>query len=164
VQAIKDQYCNSPDTKISIIAHSFGTYIIGAYLAGFEGDPPVQFESIILTGSILTEEYDWSKMEQTYSVGNVRNEMAPNDQWVKWMPNKSWLKLDSLFGQAGINGFKSKSFLLEQHSTSIFDHNNVIKRDVILKSWLPYLKTNKGKLDERGYKLLMDKIKKEHSS
>ncbi|HHG8918181.1 TPA: esterase/lipase family protein [Klebsiella oxytoca] len=163
IQSIKDQYCQSPDTKISVIAHSFGTYIIGAYLAGFEGDPPVQFESIILTGSILSEDYDWGKMEKTYSVGNVRNEIAPNDQWVKWMPDSSWIKLDELFGKAGTNGFSSTSSILEQIKTSIFDHNNVIKRDVILKKWLPYLKTNKGVLDERGYNLMMQKIKEQHN-
>lgn len=163
IQSIKDQYCQSPDTKISVVAHSFGTYIIGAYLAGFEGDPPVQFESIILTGSILSEDYDWGKMEKTYSVGNVRNEIAPNDQWVKWMPDSSWIKLDELFGKAGINGFNSTSPILEQIKTSIFDHNNVIKRDVILKKWLPYLKTNKGVLDERGYKLMMQSIKERHN-
>lgn len=60
------KYCNSSDTKISVIAHSFGTYIIGAYLAGFEDKPPVNFETIILTGSILSEEYDWDKMEKIY--------------------------------------------------------------------------------------------------
>ena len=163
IQSIKDQYCHSVNTKISVIAHSFGTYIIGAYLAGFEGNPPVQFESIILTGSILSEDYDWSKIEGTNSVGHVRNEIAPNDQWVKWMPNKPWLKLDKLFGQAGVNGFINNSALLEQNRTSIFDHNNVIKRDVILKYWLPYLKTNRGKLDERGYKLMMDNLMKEHA-
>lgn len=164
IQSIKDQYCQSPDTKISVIAHSFGTYIIGAYLAGFEGDPPVQFESIILTGSILSENYDWDKMEKTYSVGNVRNEIAPNDQWVKWMPDSSWIKLDELFGKAGTKGFSSTSPMLEQITTSIFDHNNVIKRDVILKKWLPYLKTNKGMLDERVYKLTMQKINEKYNN
>lgn len=161
---IKEQYCKSPDTKISIIAHSFGTYIIGAYLAGFEGDPPVSFESIILTGSILNENYDWKNLENKFSVGHVRNEIAPNDQWVKWMPQKKWLKLDPLFGQAGVKGFESDSVLIEENSCSIFDHNNVIKRDVILKYWLPYLKCNRGKMDERAYKLIMDKLMKDHSS
>lgn len=162
IQSIKDQYCHSANTKISVIAHSFGTYIIGAYLAGFEGDPPVQFESIILTGCILSEEFDWEKIEKTYSVGNVRNEIAPNDQWVKWIPDNKFIKLDGLFGKAGINGFRSDSELLQQVSTSIFDHNNVIKRDAIIKNWLPYLKANRGLLDERGYKIMMERVKEKY--
>ncbi|GAA3705103.1 hypothetical protein GCM10022421_10040 [Oceanisphaera sediminis] len=162
ILSIKEQYCVSADTKISVIAHSFGTYIIGAYLAGFEGDPPVGFESITLTGSILTEDYDWDSMENKFAVGHVRNEVAPNDQWVKWMPNNNWLKLDPLFGQAGVKGFNSKSELIEENSCSIYDHNNVIKRDVILKYWLPYLKANKGKYNNRAFKILMDRVRTEY--
>ena len=131
------------DAPISIIAHSFGTYVIGKYLEGFDGMPPVTFESIILTGSILNENYDWDSCEGL-KVGRVRNEKAPNDQWVKWMPNKSWLGLDPLFGQAGIKGFNSTSRILTQHSNNIFDHNNMIKKDVINQMWLPYLQSNKA--------------------
>ena len=54
---------NRFEGDISIIAHSFGTYIIGAYLEGFDNDeyPPVTFNSIVLTGSILNEGFDWEK-------------------------------------------------------------------------------------------------------
>ena len=58
----------------SIIAHSFGTYIIGAYIKGFIGEefPPVAFNSIILTGSILNKDFDWEK-SRGHSVGSVYN-------------------------------------------------------------------------------------------
>ena len=130
-------------TPISLIAHSFGTYIVGAYLHGFNEVPPVTFESVILTGSILTEDYDWESCVGK-KVGRVRNEIAPNDQWVKWMPKKNWLGLDPLFGQAGVKEFNSKSRILSQCENTIFDHNNVIRRDVINQMRLPYLKANKG--------------------
>ncbi|MFA0269779.1 hypothetical protein BCV29_02480 [Vibrio cyclitrophicus] len=132
------------DAPISIIAHSFGTYVIGKYLDGFTDTTPVQFESIILTGSILNENFDWDSCVN--SVGRVRNEKAPNDQWVKWMPDKNWLGLDPLFGKAGILGFNSTSRILTQHSNSIFDHNNMIKKDVINQMWLPYIQSNKAVL------------------
>ncbi|MFM4843868.1 hypothetical protein ACEUDP_03885 [Aeromonas caviae] len=127
---------------ISIIAHSFGTYIIGKYLSGFQESSPVTFETIILTGSILSEDFDWVSCEN--KVGRVRNEIAPNDQWVNWMPQKKWLGLDPLFGQAGVKGFKSTSRVLSQHSNDIFDHNNMIKKDVLNQIWLPYLQSNKA--------------------
>ncbi|MDK2604793.1 hypothetical protein QO227_21290 [Vibrio vulnificus] len=136
-----DRTYNAP---ISVIAHSFGTYIIGKYLDGFQDTSPVSFESIVLTGSILNESFDWDSCHE--KVGRVRNEMAPNDQWVKWMPSKSWLGLDPLFGKAGINGFTSTSRILTQHSNTIFDHNNMIKKDVINQMWLPYIQSNKAVL------------------
>lgn len=142
--------------NISVIAHSFGTYIVGAYLAGFDDIPPVTFESIILTGSILNEEYDWDSCSGK-KVGRVRNEIAPNDQWVKWMPSKKWLGLDPLFGQAGVKGFKSESKILSQHSSNIFDHNNVIKPDVIKQVWMPYLRSNRGIMMEEFLSSLREK-------
>tara|TARA_R110002110_G_scaffold213154_1_gene426247 strand:+ start:29 stop:1015 length:987 start_codon:yes stop_codon:yes gene_type:complete len=133
------------NAPISVIAHSFGTYIIGAYLSGFKEFSPVSFETIILTGSILREDYDWESCEYK-KVGRVRNEIAPNDQWVKWMPKNNWLGLDCLFGQAGVKGFQSKSRILQQYSNDIFDHNNVIRKDVIHQMWLPYIQSNKAVL------------------
>ncbi len=45
--------------RISAIAHSFGTYLIGSYLLGFKDVSPVTFNTLILTGSILSENFDW---------------------------------------------------------------------------------------------------------
>lgn len=144
------------NTNISIIAHSFGTYLVGKYLDGFKDMPPVTFNSIILTGSILNESFDWTACAGK-KVARVRNEIAPNDQWVKWMPEKKWLGLDPLFGQAGIQGFKDKSQILTQHENSIFDHNNVIKRDVITSHWLPYLNSNRNVVIQEFLKVLRKK-------
>jgi len=139
---------------ISVVAHSFGTYIIGAYLAGFEEQLPVDFETIILTGSILNENYDWDTCKGT-KVGRVRNEIAPNDQWVKWMPKpKKWLGLDPLFGQSGVKGFTSESSILSQPTNTIFDHNNVIRRDIINQMWLPYIQANRDSLIREYYREL----------
>ena len=155
IHSIYELYCKGNNRRISVIAHSFGTYIVGAYLKGFEGKPPVKFESIILTGSILNENYDWSYLDTSSHIGSVRNEIAPNDQWVKWMPDSDWLPKDPLFGQAGVGGFNSTSEYLDQNSCAIYDHNNVIKRDVALQYWLPYLKANKGLADYKGYKQVL---------
>jgi hypothetical protein len=135
------------DSNVSIIAHSFGTYIIGAYLAGFEeGEcPPVSFNSIILTGSILNKDFDWEKYRGR-SVGRVYNMIAPNDEFVKYMPEtelKKYLGMSNLFGQAGVEGFTSNSPILTQSNNAIFTHTNTIKRDIIETKWMPFLNANK---------------------
>ena len=133
--------------EISIIAHSFGTYIIGAYLEGFldEEFPPVTFNSIILTGSILNKNFDWERF-RGYSVGSVYNTIAPNDEFVKYMPAtdlKKFIGMSEIFGQAGIDGFVSKTPMLTQGSFSILNHTNSIKRDIIETKWMPFLNANR---------------------
>lgn len=129
--------------SISVIAHSFGTYILAVYLSKFE-TPPVCFNSIILTGSIINTSFDWNNYKGK-GVVRVRNEIAPNDQWVKFLPNKwdRFLQSNSLLGRSGTEGFEINSSILTQHNNDIFNPNNVIKRDIIYRKWLPYLNANR---------------------
>jgi len=137
ISEIKENYAG----EISVIAHSFGTYILGAYMDGFD-EPPVQFNTIILTGSILTRDFDWNAA-RAIKVCRVLNEIAPNDQWVTWMPNGSWIGKDRLFGSSGVDGFANQDEILTESYNKIFDHNNVIRKDVITQKWMPFLNANK---------------------
>jgi hypothetical protein len=133
--------------EISIIAHSFGTYIIGSYIKGFinQDYPPVTFNSIILTGSILNKSFDWEQ-HRGYSVGSVYNTIAPKDEFVKYMPEtklKKFIGMSNDFGQAGIEGFESKTPMLTQNSFEILNHTNSIKRDIIESKWMPFLNANR---------------------
>lgn len=110
---------------VSVIAHSFGTYIIGSYIMGFEEFLPVEINTVILTGSILTSKYDWEKYRGA-KIARVFNEIAPNDQWVKYMPIINFIKQDPLFGNSGLVGFDNKSVIVTERKSDIFDHNNVI--------------------------------------
>ncbi|EMJ9289225.1 hypothetical protein R8O76_004940 [Klebsiella michiganensis] len=161
IYSIKRDFCQNGE-QISVIAHSFGTYLIGAYLDGFKEFPPVNFNTLILTGSILNEGYDWESCVG-YKVARVRNEIAPNDQWVSWMQRNpsEWLGLDPLFGQAGTKGFNSPSKILTQPTNKIFDHNNVIKKDVITTMWMPFLNSNKHAAEEEGFKRIMATLNKQ---
>jgi pimeloyl-ACP methyl ester carboxylesterase len=49
--------------NISIIAHSFGTYIIVRYLLGFD-DPLVQFDTVILCGAIIDHKLDLERFRE----------------------------------------------------------------------------------------------------
>jgi hypothetical protein len=151
------------EKPISIIAHSFGTYIIAKYIIGFD-ILPISLNSIILTGSILDNKFDWNE-HKGLKVLKVLNEIAPNDQWVKWMPKdffKKLLMVDSLFGQSGVNGFQIKSDILSQPSNDIFTHNNVIKRDVIEQRWMPYLNANILIHEHEKQKALIEYVKKKN--
>lgn len=49
--------------NVSVVTHSFGTYIITKYIEGIkeEDDLPVNIDTLILTGGIITPSYDWNK-------------------------------------------------------------------------------------------------------
>jgi len=133
--------CQLSDTQsVSVIAHSFGTYIAMNYIMGFD-DPPTRYDTLILTGGIVDEKLD---MQRLYGkVGHILNEIAPNDEWVNWA-RRANLARDELFGKAGTEGFNQKYDRLVEHNSEIFTHNNVIKRDVIKARWMPTLDANFG--------------------
>jgi hypothetical protein len=154
---IYDIYRRYDDTHISILAHSFGTYILGSYITGFSEFLPINMiNCIILTGSILTPNFDW-EAQRGKKVARVLNEVAPNDQWVKHMPKVQWIDKDPLFGNSGVVGFEGKSEILTERSSNIFDHNNVIKRDVIENYWLPFLMANRNAAWEEVNKCMLSK-------
>lgn len=126
--------------NISIIAHSFGTYIITRYLLGFD-DPPVQFDTVILCGAIIDPYLDIERFRKR--AGIICNEVAPNDEWASWAKVANF-GVDEFFGDAATAGFKTRSERLIQRSAQIFTHNNVIRRDVVVQRWMPILELNVG--------------------
>lgn len=133
---------------ISVLAHSFGTFIIGDYIQGFSagGATPVVFNSIILTGSILPRDYDWESVRGK-CVGSVYNEIAPKDTWVALLGNNIVKALvGDCFGPSGTEGFTCKCRILTQRKSPIFGHNNVILPDVVETRWMPYLRMHRNSL------------------
>lgn len=155
-----------PEENISIIAHSFGTYILASYLEGFESSP-VKFNGIILTGSIINSNFNWEK-HRGKNIGRVLNEITTNDQWVKLLTNDNIKKLwgmDKLMGKSGVDGFYNKSEIVTDSTNNIFNHNNVIRRDVIHSKWMPFLNANRNAYeDEWIEKLKEDRVHSKDSS
>ncbi|TFW18297.1 DUF6932 family protein [Duganella callida] len=128
------------DGTISIVAHSFGTYIVGRYLedAGFLSDG---FCGIVLAGSILNSEYPWHEVLEFGDVSMVLNTKSDNDQWVSKLPD-GWLSVltdDPLMGRAAVDGFHNKHDRLLESKSNLLDHNNMFYADVMAGLWLPFL-------------------------
>ncbi|WP_353402521.1 DUF6932 family protein [Duganella hordei] len=131
------------DGPISILAHSFGTYVIAKYLSE-AGDLSAKFDSIILCGSILSKEFDWSSYLDK-NVGRVLNTISEEDQWVKYMPEGGrTLVKDPLYGDAGREGFNCNHPKFSQVRSGLLQHSNIFKDDVIRSLWLPFLDLANG--------------------
>jgi pimeloyl-ACP methyl ester carboxylesterase len=102
---------NKEVDRISVIAHSFGTYIALAALTKDQGE--IKYDRIILTGSILPQDYDWLFLLDKKWVKAVYNERATGD-WVVRLArfaSSSYLgKLSRLkAGDSGREQFTQKS-------------------------------------------------------
>ncbi|MGK9417382.1 alpha/beta hydrolase [Pseudomonas cedrina] len=157
ISIVKDNY----DGPISIVAHSFGTYIIGRYLTD-AGDISEKFDAIILCGSILSKNFSWGTYLTSAKVGKVLNVISENDEWVKFLPEGGvrLLASDVFFGKAGCEGFNYQDERLMQIKSALLRHNNVFKTDIIKGLWLPFLKLAHGS----QYRAMHEKITREHAT
>ena len=145
IYAIREKY--QPE-QMSVVTHSFGTYIVTKYIEGFRQEEflPIEIESLVLTGGIISQSYDWNQ-NIPLKVGRVLNIVAEGDDAVKYMPKTDWKKLvgmDTLFGQSGIKGFSKESERVVNRPFQILTHTNIFKDDFIEQIMLPYLNANNG--------------------
>jgi hypothetical protein len=93
----------------SIIAHSFGTHLIGKALLK---QPHITVDRVILTGAVLPKSYEWEKLvEEPTRVNQVRNEMGKKDRIVCLAGLVGWLIRDHI-GNAGLKGFNKNSQII----------------------------------------------------
>lgn len=146
------QIASRYQTNISIIAHSFGTYIISKYIQEFGADCcPVNFDSIILTGSIINSNFNWDDFKGR-RVGRVLNIVASKDDVVRFMPEDDWktfVGIDKICGRSGRDGynFSSKNNIVSEKKIDILNHTNIIKKDIIDTIMIPFINVNMGILN-----------------
>ena len=132
---------------ISILAHSYGTYLVAAYLQALKGAMRFNIDAIIFAGSIVTPHYDWPSL-QGQGVGAVLNITSPKDQWVKFLAREHLQKHlhEPLMGDSGLSGFvHTGSGFVSHLSEPRFDHYNVLGREVIEGHLMPFFNAHLGK-------------------
>jgi hypothetical protein len=96
-----DQYTHItekyPDQNPSMIAHSFGTYIIARVMELY---PEIKFDQIILCGSIVRRDYGWTGRHTYKQMNRVLNECGCRD-WVVRI--SAWAAKDA--NPSGVYGF-----------------------------------------------------------
>ncbi len=115
----------------SIIAHSFGTYIVAHAIKKY---PELRFDRIIFCGSILSEDYDWVTPVKAGRVKAVLNQCGGKDIWVKLA---DWFVADG--GQAGVLGFKTNCSSVINDIRPEFNHFNYFYALNYRENWIPFL-------------------------
>jgi pimeloyl-ACP methyl ester carboxylesterase len=90
--AVKDAY---PGTKISVLAHSFGTFIVGKL---FELQPTFEVERLVFCGSILPDDFPFASHRSRYS--KILNDVGCKDPWPALGASSTWG-----YGPTGTYGF-----------------------------------------------------------
>lgn len=140
---------------VSVLAHSFGTYVAMNYVYGFDR-PPTLFDTMIFAGAIVDKNLDLETLHG--KVGHIINEVAPNDEWVNWARRANFGR-DELFGDAGTQGFAGEPERLTQYVSPIFSHTNVIQRDVMVSRWMPALEANFGSAYRDSWEAAAERLK-----
>jgi pimeloyl-ACP methyl ester carboxylesterase len=125
------------NNRPSVVAHSFGTYILGYALLKYKN---IRLDKIILCGSILPRNFPWQEIIERGQVRALRNEYGVKDVWVKFV---RWLVKGS--GSSGQNGFTQNGFKLKSdeiiQEEFIFEHSEYFNRGHMEEFWIPFLLT-----------------------
>jgi hypothetical protein len=113
----------------SIIAHSFGCYLLGYSMLKYE---QLRFNKIILCGSILPRDFHWDDLLERGQVRAVRNEFGVKDHWVKLV--RFFVRGS---GDSGAKGFLFGHPRLYQREF-VFNHSDFFARSH-MQSWLAFL-------------------------
>jgi tetratricopeptide (TPR) repeat protein len=114
----------------SVVAHSFGTYILGYALLRFDF---IRFNKVILCGSILPTDFPWDRLIDRGQVQAVRNEYGVRDPWVRRV---RWFVRGT--GPSGASGFTCRHDRLEQEEFE-YDHGDYFGKDHMEDRWIPFL-------------------------
>ena len=115
----------------SIIAHSFGTYIVAKALEKYD---ELRFDRIILCGSIVRRDYDWDSLLTSGRVKALLNEYGRRDVWASLA---SWLIADA--GASGARGFQTHCVGVYQRPRPHFRHSDYFYPLNYRENWLPFL-------------------------
>ena len=121
-----------PDVVPSIIAHSFGTWIVCKAISKF---PNLRFDKVILVGSIVPVQFDWATIYQRNQVTTVRNDIGRRDVWARFSKWFAWGT-----GSSGFGGFSQKADFLKEREFLEYDHSSAFGYDHYLGEWIPFLR------------------------
>lgn len=131
-------------TKLSVVAHSFGTYIVAKIL---EQEADIRFHRLILCGGIIPNEFEWEHFSHRLDQNardrrQVVNDCGMKDIWPVMAQSITWG-----YGSSGRFGFGQ--FLVKDRFFNV-GHSGFFKPTFVETYWLPYISNGEiveGELD-----------------
>lgn len=98
-----------PEHRISIVAHSFGTHLVGWGLMGIPRPKRPHIENVILAGSVLRSGFPWGELLDDGSVRRVINECGTNDNVL--ILSQVIVLMTGMAGRLGFTGMTSERLM-----------------------------------------------------
>jgi serine/threonine-protein kinase len=127
-----------PHVQPSVIAHSFGTYLVSRMLITH---PEIRLNRVVLCGSIIERDYNWERLFAAEQVRKVRNELAGLDPVVALFRYRIMRFLIPHTGASGIDKFIRTIEGLEEHPFEQFSHSSHFVAEIHCRShWVPFVR------------------------
>lgn len=121
---------SNPSIPISVIAHSFGTYVIVRIL---DDNPFLHLNWLILCGSIVPRAFRWDRIRKGQLEHPVINDCGQRDIWPILAQSASWG-----YGASGTLGFGSADAIDRYHPVT---HSEFFTVSFVKKYWIPLFAT-----------------------
>ncbi|SFM08768.1 WD40 repeat [Bradyrhizobium sp. NFR13] len=133
--------CNiNPRTRIDLVGHSFGTYVIARAIATLPPDTKITINTIILSGSVLPSTFPWHEYIGSRVV-RVINDCGSKDYVL--LISQFFVLFTGMAGRIGFNGAMGEKF---RNRYSPFGHRGYFldgagkpNDDYLRKHWVPLL-------------------------
>ncbi|MDQ5868012.1 MAG: hypothetical protein M3390_20145, partial [Chloroflexota bacterium] len=130
LRRIRAAISRHPHARLSIIAHSFGTYAITKIL---DDNPDIKVFRLILCGSIVPTEFRWDKITGDQIHDPVINECGARDIWPVVAQATTWG-----YGASGTFGFGSAAAGVEDRFHN-YRHSDYFTPEFVEHFWKPYI-------------------------
>lgn len=118
---------DNPGARVSVIAHSFGTYLISQILTN---RPDIQFHRLLLCGAIVDRLFAWDAL-RSFPTEGVINDVGTRDK----LPVIAKL-VSGGYGSSGTFGFRTHKVTDRFFD---FNHSDFFSDSHIKQFWIPYL-------------------------
>jgi pimeloyl-ACP methyl ester carboxylesterase len=133
-QLIRDTLSLDGITAVSVIGHSFGTWIFSRILMRCTD---IRFRRVILCGNVIPDHFQWDRYKAQIGDspdghGYVVNDCGIRDIWPVLAKSITWG-----YGSSGRFGFGHPRVADRFHNLG---HSDFLTREFIQKYWIPFLK------------------------
>ena len=123
---------------VSVVAHSFGTRVLGVALENLG----LEVDKVVLSGSVLPRSFKWHDMLDSGRVGCVVNIAASHDRVVSLAGVASKVLVPEWLGPSGKEGFTTAHPKLIQRRVPDLRHSDIYDESFFSRILVPFLVGN----------------------
>jgi hypothetical protein len=127
IRSARDRFSTA---KLSVIAHSFGTYAIGKIL---RENPDIRLHRLVLCGAILPSEFRWDQIRNSVET-EIINDCGLRDIWPVLAQSTTFG-----YGSSGRFGFGTPGVRDRYHD---FGHRGFLQEKFVSDFWLPWFRSS----------------------